>query len=271
VSWVDVDAQPALGLLQDVATSVDGVLWSATHATTGPYLYLADPAVLSALYRLALVGGVVVVVPTAASDAAIMLDACDVLLEPVTFRQAVSDVTTRAVITWREQTVDDQGQPAPTDRTLTLIDAPLELALGVRRIAVSTLLTTVNAATAVGNRILARLHRQSWRVAGLTWDTALSDMDPDQVGRALDLLDGTRRLAAPVILTNLPDWSPTGPTVPLFLQGGSYRFEGGAWSLDLTTASAQSQGTSLSWSQVDPAWAWQVFAPAWDDLYGVAA
>jgi len=270
MSWLDVDAQPALPLLQDVATSVDGVLWSAVHLDTGPYLYLADPAVLSALYTLQLGdAGLVEVVPLMAADNVIALDACELLRDPVVFRQAASDVSTRVVVSWQDQTVDDQGNPAPTERSVTLIDPVDEQALGVRRVAVSTLLTTDVAATGVAERILGRLRRQSWRASGLVLESAWAD--PSQVGAVMDLLDGTRRLAAPILLSNLPDWAPTGGTIPLYLQGGRYQYTDGAWTLDLVTASAQSQGTSLPWADLDPAWNWTEFDPAvaWSDLIGV--
>lgn len=277
ISWLDVDRQQAMPLLQDLATSVDGVLWSATHRTTGPYLWLADPRVNSALYVLQEgPDGLVHVVPTEALDSAIEMDACDVLLEPVVFKQSVSDVSTRVSITWQDQTVDDGGLPSPTERTDVVVDADLEEALGTRSVSVSTLLTTADDALAVATLILARLSLQSWRVGGLTWETDATDgdggMTPDQVGRALDLLDGTRRLTAPILLSNLPTWTPSGgATLQLLLQGGTYTYEGGQWTLELTTSSAAAQGTSLAWQDLDTAWAWTEFDPgiAWTDLYGV--
>jgi hypothetical protein len=274
VSWLDVDRQEAWPLLADLATSVDGVLWSATHRTTGPYLWLADPRVQSALYVL-YVGddGLVHVGPTPAASAAITLDACDVLLDPVVWKQAVSDVVTRVAVSWQDQTLDDKGQPAPTERTTTLIDAALEDRLGTRRAAVSTLLTSDADASSVAALLLGRLHLASWRVGGLTWRTDASDLDPDRITRTLDLLDGTRRLGAAILLTNLPPWSPSGGgTLPLLLQGGTYTFDAGWWTLNLATSSAAAQGSSLPWTDVDPAYAWNEVGGdvEWSDLVGVA-
>ena len=274
VTYMDVDRQPVWPLLADLATSVDGVLWSATHRTTGPYLWLADPRTQSALYIL-YVGddGLVHVAATSAGGRTIGLDACDVLLSPVDFRQSNSDVTTRVAVSWQEQTTDDAGQPAPTDRTTTVVDAAAEVAMGTRRAAVSTVLTLETDATAVANLLLGRLHLGGWRLGGLTWRTDTTDMNPGQTGRVLDLLDGTRRLAAPIVLENLPPWAPgAGAALPLLLQGGQYAYEDGQWTLNLTTSSAAAQGTSLPWTDLDPEWAWLEFAPdvAWSDLVGVA-
>ena len=276
VSWLDVDRQQAWPLLADLATSVDGVLWSAAHELTGPYLFLADPRTQSALYVLTLdpESGLVVIGPTAAASGAIELDACDVLLDPVVFRQSVSDLSTRVAITWQEQTVDDDGHPAPTERTDTVVDPVAELAHGTRRVAVSTLLTSAADADRVAAAILGRLRVESWRVGGLNWTTALSEMDVgDRTSRALNLLDGVRRLGVAILLTNLPAWVPSGAvTLPLLLQGGTYTFDAGQWELDLTTSSAAAQGSSLPWNAVDPGWAWNEFDPAiaWTDLIGVA-
>jgi hypothetical protein len=274
VSYLDVDRQECWPLLADLATSVDGILWSATHRTTGPYLWLADPRVQSALYVLH-VGddGLVHVGPTTAAEKAITVDACDVLLDPVVFKQAVSDVTTRVAISWQEQTLDDKGQPAPTERTTTVVDAALETRLGTRRAAVSTMLTTDVDASSVAALILGRMHLSAWRVGGLTWRTDLSDLTSDQTSRVLDLLDGTRRLGAAILLTDLPDWSPTGgATLPLLLQGGTYTFDAGWWTLNLVTSSAAAQGSSLRWCDVDPAYSWNDIGPdvAWSDVVGVA-
>lgn len=271
VSWMDVDRQQVLPLLTDLATSVDGVLWAAVHAGTGPYLYLLDPAGKSALYELDVLDGVVVIVPTQATDAAVVLQSADVIRDQVVFRQAIDDIITRASVTWREQTLN-AGLPAPTDRELTVADAALELELGTRRLGISTQLTTQNDAQTLAARVLARLREQSWRVAGLTWATWLADPSADADARALDILDGTRRLGVPILLTGLPAWAPFGPTLPLFLQGGTFSFEAGDWQLDLTTATAQSQGTSLAWNQVDPGYSWEMFDPGitWTDLTGVA-
>ena len=47
VSWLDVDHRAAVGLLTDVAQSVDGVLWAASHPVLGPCIRFEDPANVS--------------------------------------------------------------------------------------------------------------------------------------------------------------------------------------------------------------------------------
>ena len=266
VSWLDVDNRPAAELLSDLAISVDGIMWAATHQTTGAYLLVEDPAARLALYRLELVDGVVVI---SIAGAGTVLSACDVLRDPITFVQDVSDVVTRAAISWQEQTVDDDGVPAPTERTEMEIDAELELVHGVRRISVSTQLVAAQDALDVASRLLARLTVDSWRASGFTVDDDDLEQDSELL---LRLLDGTSRIGLPVTVTDLPSWSPAGAFLPVYLEGGAYHYADGRWVLELVVSAAKGQGSSTSWSQLDPAWSWSEFDPtiSWSDLFGVA-
>lgn len=276
VSYQDVDAQGVTGLLQDLAQSVDGVLWAATHATTGPYLWVEDPGGRPGLYRLEQgTDGIVRIVPaTDPEDDAITISSCDVLRDPVEWHQSVSDVSTRAAIGWLEQGVDDDGKPTTTDRTETVIDAGLETIYGIRRIQVSTLLQSAVDARTVAQHILARTSSTDWRVAGFTLSDPgsleVDDVD-GLISDFLELLDGTTRIGRALQVTDLPAWSPSGPDAVVFLEGGTYSFVDGAWTLALIVSSAASQGSSVSWAELDPAWRWVDMDPAiaWIDLIGV--
>ncbi len=267
ISWRDVDNQAATGLLQDLATSVDAVMWSAVHQTTGAYLRVEDPAGRVALYRLELVDGVVQVVDISGGTGTV-LSACDVLRDPIQFVQDVSDITTRAGVTWLEQTVDDDGQPGTTEHTVTVIDADLETLYGTRRVGVSTELQAQADAVDVANRLMARLTASGWRASGFTID----DDDLDQAADLLLLLDGTSRIGLPARVTDLPPWSPAGPVLPVYVEGGKYRYDDGRWVLDLNVSSARGQGQSVTWAELDPTWAWDQVDPelSWAGVYGVA-
>lgn len=267
----DVDHRAASGLLSDMANSVDGVLWSATHAVTGPYVKLEDPYQRPALYRLRLIGGVIKVVlidpatlppeqrPTA-------LSACDVLRDPVTFLRDVTDIATRARVTWQEQTL-----PNPTERTFSVVSAPRELSYGTRAVGLSSMLTTAADAERVADRLMAR-QSGNWRVDGL----AVGDADfriPDDAAATilLGLLDGVRRGGLPLLITDMPDWAPLGSQVPVYLEGGSYAFVGGGWQLALSVSVATGLGATAAWDELDATWKWDQWDPTltWDALRGV--
>lgn len=278
LSWEDVDHRAASGLLQDMANSVDGVLWSATHVVTGPYVKLEDPAQRPSLYQLALQGGVIVIAPTdpatlPESQRPLDVSACDVLRDPVEFVIDVSDIATRATVTWLEQTLNDKGQPQPTERTVAVIDTAGDIAYGTRNISLQTLLTASATATTVAQRLLVR-NQGVWRMQGLV----VSDLDfriPDSQAAIilLTLLDGVRRGGMAIRVTDLPDWSPLGNVAPAYVEGGTYSYVGGGWELALTVSRGTGLGSNALWDQIPPTWTWDQWKPTitWDDLRGVAA
>lgn len=264
----DVDAQPALRMLQDLAVTADAVLWSAVHLTTGQYLRLEDTAARPPLLELAMVGGQVEIVARTGVPGAHTLDSCLILLDPVKWTADVADVATRVAVRWLEQL----GGTNTTEHTEVATDVSLAADLGIRRIGIGTELTTQAAAQALAARVLARTGSAAYRVRGLTWPTGLEPMLPDQVELAVQLLDGTTRNGAPILLTGLPDWAPVTPSLGLFLEGGQYTYSGAAWELAMTVSRATGQGTGGTWAELDPAWTWAQLNPTdtWLDLVGVA-
>jgi hypothetical protein len=161
----------------------------------------------------------------------VTLSACSVLLDPVEWLQDTQDASTRVALTWLEQTLDTDGNQKPTERTVLQFDAALETATGRRRVAVSTRLANATEAAAVTANYLGRLSLGGWRITGLTWQAELSDkLDADALGDVMTILDGATRLGLPILLTDLPEWSPvsTGANVPLYLEGGRFTNTDGA-------------------------------------------
>ena len=276
VTYRDVDSRPAGDLLAELAQSAGGALWSATSLTTGPYLRLEDIDARPPLQTLAMdAGGVVRIVPAAMPGGhGLTISACDVLLDPIRWIQDVADVATRVAIGWKDQTVPNK----PADRTETIINATAEAAIGRRRVQVSTQLSQQADALAVGNSLLGRLDATGWRISGLTYRVDSSELTPAGLAAVMTILDGTTRIGLPILLTDVPSWSPapppsTAPSVPLYLEGGRLTNDAGAWTLELVTAAAHATGAALvKWSSLPAAWTWAKWDPAirWLDLAGVA-
>jgi hypothetical protein len=275
VTWRDVDRQAAGGLLAELAESTDAVMWSATHLVSGPYLRVEDPTNRPSTYVLALVDGVVVIIanPDDTTADLLPLSACDVLRDDVEWTQDTSDVVTRATVTWQLEGTDDDGKTTTEDQTVEVIDADAEARQGVRGLSLSSQLRTAADATEVAERLLARTSVTDWRASGLVIDDlALEDTTDADVTGMLTLLDGTSRNGLGLRLDDLPAWSPSkGKPVAVFLEGGKYTFEDGAWLLDLIVSNGTAQGASATWDDLDPTWTWDQFSPAitWDDLRGV--
>jgi hypothetical protein len=272
VSWRDVDHQPPGGLLAELAAGVDAVLWSATHATTGPYLWYEDVGERASAEVLEMVDGIVtIVLSTERPGGRTRIDGCQIAAEELTWIRDVSDVITRVDVTWKDQTVDQDGNQAPTDRHVRVVDPDLEADGNVRRMGLTTPLISEPDAVDVATRVLSRTNSPAGRIDGLTWDLGLF---PPAAGvdmaAALDLLDGTIRIGRGLIVDRADLWPDGGP-IGVYLDGGTYEYDG-AWTLGLIGTPIGGLGQSVPWVDLDPTWAWDEMDPAidWVDLYGVA-
>jgi hypothetical protein len=271
VTYRDVDNQAATGLLAELAQSAGGVLWSATSLTTGPYLRLEDVNARPPQLLLVADAGLIVIVPAPAA-AGVAISACDVLLDPVHWEQDGADVATRVAIGWKDQAPDPVK---PVDRTVTAVNASAEVSRGQRRVQVSTQLADEVAATALADSLLGRLTGGGWRIRGLTYQVRPGDpLGPAELALVMTVLDATTRIGLPILLTDVPAWSPapTRADVPLYLEGAKLGNHEGAWTLELLTSAAAAQGAAaVAWDQLDPAWAWDQWDPeiSWNDLRGV--
>jgi hypothetical protein len=274
VTYRDVDNQSAGGLLADLAKSAGGALWSATSLTTGPYLRLEDIDARPPLYTLAMdAGGVIRIVPASTVGGhGLVISACDVLLDPIQWIQDVADVATRVAIGWKDQTPDPVK---PVDKTVTVINAPAESAAGQRRVQVSTELALLPDATAVANSILARMGNTGWRIRGVTYQVDAGDpLGPAGIAAVMTILDATTRIGLPILLTDVPAWSPAPTTadVPLYLEGAKLTNTAGAWTLELVTSAAHATGAAdTAWNQLPVDWSWDEWDAeiSWSDLAGV--
>ena len=64
------------------------------------------------------------------------------------------------------------------------------------------------------------------------------------------LLDDATRAGLAVTLTDLPPWVPGNPKVPVYLDGGTYKYSKGTWTLDLTLTRAATSGGAVTWGQL---------------------
>lgn len=209
-----------------------------------------------------------------------VLSASDILRDPVQLSQTVAEIITTVSITWLEQTLDDDGVPAPTERVTTVIDEEAADTYGRRRLAITTDLISETDATDLGTTLLARSRRSGWRADSYTWDTGrvkdhLDTIDDGSRQVALmDLLDGGTRIGKALTLIDLPAWMPSDVIQSMYVEGGTYTFRDNAWVLELTISPAQGQGQSVAWQDIpaDTSWEWQDWSPdlRWIDLYGVA-
>jgi hypothetical protein len=279
VSYRDVDRQPAAGLLQQLATSAGGALWTATHMITGQIMKIEDIGARPAALTLEadVPGGPYVRVTPSAEALAhgLPVSSCEIDVDPVRFILDTSSTVSMVALQWLDQVVNEDGKQTPKQLTVEVIDGNMMETIGARRLSVSTQLAYLEYAQAQAVGWLARNSSLAWRIENLVWDTT-GHMTPDEVKTVLHLLDGTTRIGQPLALTDLPEWTHplAGDTgaVALYLEGGTYRYNAGSWELELDTSSATSSAVgTFPWTASEPDWSWDDFDPnmSWLDLYGV--
>jgi hypothetical protein len=277
LSFRDVDAQPASGLLQDLAQSIGGVLWMALNAIIGPYVWIEDPRERAAVRQFIYNDGIITIEAVGRGGTS-TISACDVLMDPVSWLQDVSDVVTTVNVGWLEQTVNDKGEQAPTDRYFTSDDTDAQAVYGIVRYSVSTELTNIQDAGVLAAGILAQSRFTGWRMDGLALDTAAMPDELESVDDAtratafFNLLDGTTRMGAPITLADLPIYAPRGGTDSMYVEGGRCTFDGYDWRLEMITTPSAGQGQSAAWGDMPPEWQWQELSPdiQWLDAFGAS-
>lgn len=286
VSYRDVDAQPPLGLLQDLAQTAGGVLWIAAHATEGAYLWMEDPRNREALRRFVIAADGTVSIQEegdAATASVTTISAMDILRDPVNWVQDVSQVITQASVTWLEQIPPaGEGEEYSTEEHTVVVQDTQEVLdrFGVRDLSIGTELTSEADAMELAARLLALSRGVGWRASGLQYDTVLliRDIDtvdyPARIDTAMDLLDATIRIGYAFTMVDMPEWTPAGAVRSLYVEGGSYTWEDGRWNLSLTATPAQGQGGSARWVDFEGTGVtWGDFRPnkiKWIDAYGTA-
>ena len=248
LTYREVDAQPALDLLKDVAQSVGGVMWTATHAGTGTYLFLEDPQNRTPVRKFVIDAATGIVSVGGNTAGVSVVSASDVIADQLQWAQDVSQVTTSVDVAWQQQGTDNTGAVTVTAQTATVTDSAAQDTYGLRKMSVDTELTAAADATALAQRLLDQARNMEWTVSGLTVDTQLIEHDlndfdyPFRLGMIMDLLDGTRRIGRGLIVVDLPSWTPSGESAAIYLDGGEYYLQRGKWRLSLLGSPAASGG-----------------------------
>lgn len=275
VSYSDVDSQPVMGLLTDLATTADAVLWRALSTQRGLYLWYEDPLLRQSLGALVWDSAQGLVIaewsryhPAKSS----ILSACDIARDAPSFTQTVEDVLTRVDATWQEQTLNDDGIVEPTERYVHVYDPDAQQAYGIRNASLSTQLVNAHDCTEIATRVLLRSSALRWRTIGAEWDTALrGELSAADVANAVRIVDGATRSGLLVTITDLPEWTPDYPAENTYLEGGTYRYESGRWILSMNLSPSRTIGDTVNWNQVPRTWQWQQFDRdiQWSDVWGL--
>lgn len=284
LAYRDVDAQPVLGLLQDLATSAGGVLWVASHARAGTYLWMEDPNGRLSAFIFVIDPATGLVIIGGNERNAALLSASDILLDPLDAGQDSTNVITSVDVTWQLMTGTDPdtSQPILEEHTVTETEPTSSerfQRFGLVTQSVPTELTTEIDAVNRATRSLEQARANDWQLDGLTVDTRVLTRPIPEISDTvrrnviLDLLDGLRRIGLALTILDMPTWLPEDVSGLLYVEGGNYTLADGKWELALTVAPAGSLGHSAQWNEmpVEVSWSDMSRSIRWVDAYGVAA
>lgn len=251
---LDIDNQDPWSVLTNIATSTGAIIWPATHATTGPYIRVEDLDKRQALYALKIPPTGSITIDPSASNAVPV--PASTVHDTVTIRRDTTDLATLVKVTWKDVTRNDKGEIETHDRAEYAQDPARLTAYGYRSLSISTDLDTADQARDLAEKTLARTAPGGWQIPAATWNTATPDSDPLSVIAALD---STRRIGLPIMITGVAPWVPGSPNIPVYLDGGSYTFSSGAWTLALTLTRAATTAAALTWRQMPAPAVWSRF------------
>lgn len=254
LTYRDVDAQPVLGLLQDVATSCGGVLWVATSADAGTFLRIEDPSQRASLRQFLIdaVTGLVTISNNTVPRS--LLAAADILRDSVTWSKDKTQVINSVDVTWQEQTGVDPstGLQTTAEQTLTVTDGTPKI---IRKLSIDTELITEFDASSLASQLLTLVSgSKGWMASGVSIDTTVLERDLSDLdyGQRLDvikgLLDGTERAGRALTLIGAPGWTPGGNNVNAYIEGGTYTISAGRWQLDLNVSAPSGLGISATFA-----------------------
>lgn len=258
LAFRDVDAQPVLDVIQSLAQSVGGVAW-VTADEQGPYLWMEDPTQRSGLRQFQIdpnTGHVSIGPLNPQFVQAGGWWAGDILRDPLAWTRDPTQSINLVAVSWlRRAGLNDQGNPEYDQIVLEVADRHSDK--GIRSLQIDTELSDDSPARRLAARWLAQVQTSAWIMAGMTVDTAVLGRDapaidgPARVGVVMDLLDCRIRIGYRILITQLPDWSPSGTQQAYYIDGGTCTWTNQRWTLDLT-ASANAIGAGARFNEFPP-------------------
>lgn len=241
----DVDAQPPMDLLREIAVSNDAILWAVAHQVRGEYVKIEDNQSRVAFYRLTWGpdGNARIDAPTDRPGASLYIPANTIRRDGVSVERDLSDLATVVRVTYK--TTSEDGKQEDADTTATAPDREAEY--GIREISASTWLDRREDALSLANAIINRAGPGGWSITGAVIDSRHRAVLTDTLAT---LLDAASRPGLALTLAGLPQWVPGAPRAPVYLDGGTYTYTGRHWELALTLTRAATSGGAVTWAQV---------------------
>lgn len=199
----DIDKQPALDMLHAAARSGASLIWAGSHANTGKYVYVEDPAERPTIPTLRL--------------------SAKTLPAPVNVFRDYSDLASKVEVEYYP-TGSTDGEP----QTLYEISPQLMKRIGTRVAQIRSELANRGNASALARRYLDWSNLTDWRFENVIIDSKLAKLTP---GEICLLLNSYRRIGLPLQITDLPPWIPEHEV--MHVDGGTIAYQKKRWTMNL--------------------------------------
>lgn len=266
----DVDARSALDLIHEYATAGGLVVWPSFTDVDGELFLMEGQDGRISLLKLGYapdgqarieVGGPGEWTPTIISAAAITRSGIVVDRDVATLASSVR--ITGLTYTKDAESWTDGKNLAEMD---TLVSDPGRFTVhGAHEVHVIAPILTPNDSTVtksifghfsnentpedLARAILARTAPGQWQITGMSVNGRAPAVNKAQL---FNLLCIYTRPGRPLLLTDMPEWMPGAPAIPVYLDGGTCTLSGGYWTCALTVTHGASQGQSVTLAETSP-------------------
>lgn len=266
----DVDVRSALDLLHEYATAAGLVVWPSYTDVDGEVFLMEGQddriTLLSLTYGAD--GQARIQVAGTGQWNPVRLPASAIRRSGVVVDRDVATLAASVRITGQTYTPEAMGwqDTKNIDDADTVISDPGRLSVhGAHEVHVTAPILTPNDAPVtqdifryfsnentpedLARAILARTAPGQWQITGLTVDGRAAAID---LARLVSLLRIYTRPGLPILLTDMPEWMPGAPAIPVYLDGGTYTLAGGYWTCALTVTHGASQHQSITLAETSP-------------------
>lgn len=251
---IDVDARPALDLINQAATSAALTAWPVVSEGGDWGIFLEDADMRPAISYITLDAAGVVSTEKVTTNC-LIVDGSQIPLEGVTITKDGEVAATQCEISYPiEKTDPDNGQISyDTAKTLTGEIGPAALKI-------ETWLKNPEDTTETGQRWLRRVERGDWKITGIRIDTARLSGDTS-AGQLIDIL---YRIGQQLVIYSMPQWIPGARSIERFcIEGGSLTAHKSGWIIDLNLTRPGGAGYALKWEEIPAPAIWDKTPLPW--------
>ena len=251
---VDVDARPALDLINQAATSAALTAWPVVSEGGDWGIFLEDADMRPAISYITLDAAGVVSTEKVTTNC-LIVDGSQIPLEGVQITKDGEVAATQCEISYPiEKTDPDNGQISyDTAKTLTGEIGPAGLKI-------ETWLKNPEDTTETGQRWLRRVERGDWKISGIRIDTARLSGDTS----AEQLIDILYRIGQQLVIYSMPKWIPGARSIERFcIEGGSLTAHKSGWIINLNLTRPGGAGYALKWEEIPAPAIWDKTPLPW--------